>query len=417
MHATPGRSRQLGQCRRRRAAGPRSSKTSALLVVLAATGASACGSAEGGEFEVGQQRQPVLGGYVDEATSGVVGLALFSTRHPLIGHCSGALIAPNLVLTARHCVTMTDPAQLEDVVCGDAQLGSAFSPGTLVVSPSTHRPTDPSDPSYIRGKRIFVAPGATDLCGYDLALVMLEDSFDPSEAEPLTPRIDEMAHNNEIFSATGYGLTQARRDASSGVRMRTDERSVMCTLSTCESFDWPVVDGKEWLSQDANICSGDSGGPALDADGRVIGVASRGPSTCDAAIYGDVAAWGEFIIDIGLVAARDGGYSPPHWTTGSSEPAMTFEVDPDALSPASDGPQLNDGDSLDPSDEDLEAEPSDDAPLQPGCSTADECDSGALAAESACSLAPMRRASHAPWSALVGFGIAAAAVMGRRRRR
>jgi secreted trypsin-like serine protease len=89
---------------------------------------------------------------------------------------------------------------------------------------------------------------------------------------------------------------------------------------------------REWLSDDANVCQGDSGGPALDDEGRVIGVASRGPASCDAAVYGDVAAWGDFIIDVALQAAETGSYDPPFWTDGTSElPASELAVDSASL--------------------------------------------------------------------------------------
>ena len=64
----------------------------------------------------------------------------------------------------------------------------------------------------------------------------------------------------------------------------------------------------------APICSGDSGGPALDERGRVFGVASRGDPGCEIAVYGDVSSWGPFIVDTALEAADLGGYVAPEWT-------------------------------------------------------------------------------------------------------
>ena len=67
----------------------------------------ACGSpGEDARQVIRVARQPLLGGTADGATSGVVGLAVnLSTR--FVGHCTGTLIAPNLLLTARHCVATT----------------------------------------------------------------------------------------------------------------------------------------------------------------------------------------------------------------------------------------------------------------------------------------------------------------------
>jgi hypothetical protein len=73
----------------------------------------------------------------------------------------------------------------------------------------------------------------------------------------------------------------------------------------------------EWASVDAPICSGDSGGPALDEQGRVFGVASRGDPNCEIAVYGDITNWAPFIVDTALEAADLGDYSPPEWARGS----------------------------------------------------------------------------------------------------
>ncbi len=284
-----------------------------------------CGAASSdpGSQPLGEQRQSIVEGYVDEVTSGVVGLGVFEANHFFAGNCSGSLIAPNLVLTARHCIAQSDYGpNASDVICGETEFEDNRAPQNIVVSPETERPTSPNDPSFVRGQSIHVVPGGNDICGYDVALVILEESFDASEATPIVPRIDERARNNEVFSATGYGQTDVATGEGAGTRMRTDQRSVMCTQASCDAFSEPLDADTEWLSMDANVCSGDSGGPALDEEGRVIGVVSRGPASCDSAIYGDVAVWGEFIIDVGLLAAEAGGYEPPSWTSGSSEGSL-----------------------------------------------------------------------------------------------
>jgi MYXO-CTERM domain-containing protein len=72
----------------------------------------------------------------------------------------------------------------------------------------------------------------------------------------------------------------------------------------------------------ARTCQGDSGGPALDADGKLLGVLSRGPQGCLSSIFGDVGAWGDFIIETAIEAAEMGGYPAPFWTAGSSVPPV-----------------------------------------------------------------------------------------------
>src|SRR5262245_46944477 len=69
-------------------------------------GQAAQSQAADGQAALSQLQQPIIGGALDESTSGVVGLAL-DLGSRVAGHCSGTLIAPNLVLTARHCVALT----------------------------------------------------------------------------------------------------------------------------------------------------------------------------------------------------------------------------------------------------------------------------------------------------------------------
>jgi hypothetical protein len=74
----------------------------------------------------------------------------------------------------------------------------------------------------------------------------------------------------------------------------------------------------EWLSVDARLCPGDSGGPALDKAGQVMGVASRAGPECMTAIYSDVAAFHDLIVSAARTAAADGPYELAAWAGGSA---------------------------------------------------------------------------------------------------
>ena len=111
----------------------------------------------------------------------------------------------------------------------------------------------------------------------------------------------------------GYGLTRKDDPASDGTRQRANGSVVRCSGEACVSLSGGSIKSSEWASVDAPICSGDSGGPALDEQGRVFGVASRGDPDCEIAVYGDVANWAPFIVDTALDAASIGDYSPPEW--------------------------------------------------------------------------------------------------------
>jgi hypothetical protein len=306
------------------AASRRVFRAGAALLAFGA-GALACGGpgAEGwAESEqLGRVSQPIIGGALDESTSGVVGLALdLGTR--VAGHCSGTLIAPNLVLTARHCVAFTENTDEAGAVeCDTAEFRNPFPARMLLASPNPVRPSDPADPSYVRGRELRTL-GDDKVCGYDIALIILEDLVSPA-ATPIAPRLEFAPVNSEAFSTIGYGLTSRDDPSSDGTRQRANGSAVRCSGEDCVSLSGGSIRASEWASVDAPICSGDSGGPALDEQGRVFGVASRGDPNCEIAVYGDVSNWAPFIVDAALSAALIGDYDVPDWANeaalGSSD--------------------------------------------------------------------------------------------------
>jgi MYXO-CTERM domain-containing protein len=282
-----------------------------------------------------QLQQSIMGGEIDREHNGVVGL--FQVRG---GMCTGTLIAPNLVLTAQHCVS---PVASEQVICGQSGFGTAYEARFVMVTPQAYMQQNYQ--SFIGGREIHVAPGGNDMCGYDIALVILKSNISADVAEPHIPRVDFPVLVNETYDAIGYG--HVGDGSGSGTRRIIQNRRVQCTGLTCPQYT--SVQETEFMGTEGT-CQGDSGGAALDIKGRVLGALSRGPGGCSASLYSAVYSWSDWMREIGARAAELGGYEPHLWVThGLSElPANDMDLDGALL------PDDNCPDIVNPEQEDVD---------------------------------------------------------------
>jgi hypothetical protein len=207
----------------------------------------------------------------------------------------------------------------------------------------------------------------------------------------------------EAYTAVGYGENDAGLPIAT--RLEREGLSIACQPGSCGDG----VESTEFLGE-TGICSGDSGGPALDADNKVVGVVSRGGVGCDTPVYGTVTAWYDFLISTATDAAALGRYEAPFWvTTGSSDP------------PAFEGSGGSGGAS--------DTGHNGDAPPEPAatCTTTSDCDDGLTCQGSLCvqptnALGDESGGCSAAGRAPAGFGAALLGTclglfVGRRRRR
>lgn len=269
----------------------------------------------------GHAVSPIEGGTVDDETTAVVGV-----RDGAKGTlCTGTLVAPNLVLTALHCVAETSQPTggTELSYCEVTQVGATTSPDELAVTTATS--IDQAPEHGVVG--VLTTPeGESALCGRDLALLILASPLPPEEASPMTPRVDGSLEVGQLYSAFGFGGTE-EAGAGLGVRRRRDGLSIACVGEACPDTSFvPEVAWNEWLGQNG-ICPGDSGGPAVDEAGQVIGVASRGAQGCSDPVYGSTIAWSGWLMEGAAYASGLGELPLPAWAEGATlDPAFVAPV-------------------------------------------------------------------------------------------
>jgi MYXO-CTERM domain-containing protein len=297
--------------------------------------------------------------------------------------CSATLIAPQLMLTARHCVAPTPGG---NVNCETDRFGPTVAPSELKFS----NDVEPNLSSrWFDAASVLVSPDSDFTCGYDIAVVLLDEPVPPEVAKPAEPRFFPWIESGEPYSAVGYGGSDADEEAAEyGIRHSRSGLSVACGQSN-NCADHTVM-SQEFLGTEG-ACKGDSGGPALDENGQVIGVLSRGADGCESPIYVGVPAFEALLVSAAQQANRTLGAPLPVWAGGDPIPVATAPI-------ASSEAPADVTDEIPPSENDAGE-------------TAEVLPPATLARES-CSVAPANTPSHTAWLLLLGI-----ATFGWRRQR
>jgi S1-C subfamily serine protease len=159
------------------------------------------------------------------------------------GFCTGIVLAPTVVMTAAHCV----PAGAELRI---------------------HFPNPGREPALLPVREVARHPGyradaiRTRERSVDLAVLRLPDSL-PDRFSParLGPTGD--ARVGSAFTVAGFGVTHEGEAASSG-HLRA------ATLVARPPLSKVLLWAGDPAGREAGACTGDSGGPVLDADGTVV---------------------------------------------------------------------------------------------------------------------------------------------------
>ena len=303
--------------------------TTALLAVLLGGGCSSSGSADATREAVRTNEGAIQGGTVDTQhpfAVGICGTIGGGSKGNCSLFCSGALIAPNLVVTARHCVTNSP----EMIDCATAKFGAPLdSPAGFFVTTSSSMAQ--STTGWHSVAKIVTPPG-TQFCGNDLALLVLTGNVPASEATPVTPVVQYPMTDHDRYSsqqtAIGYGIT-APNTNTQGTRHIRQMINLACIPGDTSGLDCGPLGPRNMTENEYEAgdgtCSGDSGSSAYEqvlfekGTPSSFGVLSRGGvsadgTTCVGAVYTRLDKWRDLIVSTVTSAAATGGYPLPPWT-------------------------------------------------------------------------------------------------------
>lgn len=282
--------------------------------------------------------QGIVNGTPDKASDNAVVFISIGNQGDF---CTGSLIAPNLVITAGHCVSDLD----ETVECG--AFTKQFAPSTLKISVGVN-----PGGAVATATKIFVDKSkSTSSCSNDIALFQLDKDVPNAMIAKvrLTPLTVGEVARTAGYGDSGSGTPTQGRYEKTGIKIDS-VGPASYTYKDKAGRSYPVSVPPGEIVTGESTCFGDSGGPLFDGAGNIIGVTSRGiDEKCidRPSIYSDTASHAQFIKDAAVAAGHPLEEAPatPPTSGNSTGPRGTDPTgDPTTSDTSEDGSGDEDGD-------------------------------------------------------------------------
>lgn len=241
--------------------------------------AISCSPSDADRAPLGTSSSPIVGGAPSSSDEDQVVFVAspIDADHSIA--CTGALVAPNIVLLARHCVSKTTPGTFSCLPEGKSgsggDFGDDYDAAGIEVFVGPNYPSVGSDAPAAVGKKILYKAGT--ICDSDLALLVLATDIPGAKLAPI--RLTTPVVENEAVVAVGFGYTGADNVLPS---QRQRRETTIARLGPFPGTPTaPPLPPGYFSIAGAFLCQGDSGGPVISkATGEILGVASSGSPEC-----------------------------------------------------------------------------------------------------------------------------------------